>query len=68
MPVGFTTKVYDRGPDGQLLPPKAARLPVGVDFLALPFREATLLSIASAYEAATRHRTPPPEFGPLTHR
>jgi hypothetical protein len=24
-----------------------------------------MLRIASAYEAATRHRTPPPDFGPL---
>jgi amidase len=68
VPAGFTNMVYDRGPDGQLLPPKAARLPVGVDFLALPFREATLFDIASAYEAATRHRTQPPEFGPLARR
>jgi amidase len=68
VPAGFTTRVYDRGPDGQLLPPKAARLPVGVDFLTLPFRESTLFTIGAAYEAATRHRTPPPGFGPLDRR
>jgi len=65
VPAGFTTKVYDRGPDNELLPAKAAALPVGIDFLGLPFSEATLFEIGSAYEAATRHRTPPPRFGPL---
>ena len=65
VPAGFTTKVYDRGPDRELLPAKAAALPVGIDFLGLPFSEAKLFAIGSAYEAATRHRTPPPDFGPL---
>lgn len=65
VPAGFTTHVYDRGPDGALLPAKAAELPVGIDFLGLPFSEPTLFEIGSAYEAATRHRTPPPDFGPL---
>jgi len=38
---------------------------VGVDFIARPFAEPVLVRIASAYEAATRHRQPPPAFGPL---
>ena len=42
-----------------------ARLPVGVDFIARPFDEPMLFRVASAYEAATRHRTPPPDFGPV---
>jgi amidase len=45
--------------------PIAAKLPVGVDFVGRPFDEPTLFRIAAAYEAATRHRTPPPGFGPL---
>jgi len=45
--------------------PKAAELPVGIDFVAPPFGEPTLLRIASAFEAATKHRRPPPDFGPL---
>jgi amidase len=45
--------------------PTPAKLPVGVDFLARPFAEPTLLRIASAYAAATKHRTPPPDFGPI---
>ena len=68
VPAGFTTEVYDRGSNGQLLPPKAAALPVGIDFLGLPFSEPTLLRIGAAYEAATGHRTPPPDFGPLDER
>ena len=65
VPAGFTTQVYDRAADGSLLPPKPAALPVGIDFLGLPFSEAKLFEIGAAYEAATKHRTPPPNFGPL---
>lgn len=69
VPAGFTTEVWDRErtPDGgtRLVGPIRAALPVGVDFIARPFDEAVLVRIASAYEAATRHRRPPPEFGPL---
>jgi amidase len=65
VPAGFTTKVLDRAADGTLLPPIAAELPVGVDFLGLPFTEPKLFEIAAAYEAATHHRTPPPDFGAL---
>jgi Asp-tRNA(Asn)/Glu-tRNA(Gln) amidotransferase A subunit family amidase len=71
VPAGFTTVVYDRvrdsgSPGGtRLTGPLPAHLPVGVDFLGRPFDESTLFRIASAYEAATRHRTPPPDFGPL---
>ncbi len=66
VPAGFTTVVYDRAANGQLLPPVAAALPVGIDFLGLPFSEATLFEIGAAYEAVTRHRIPPPDFGPVT--
>lgn len=65
VPAGFTTHVYDRGLDGTLLPAIPAVLPVGIDFLGLPFTEHTLFAIAAAYEAATRNRKPPPYFGPL---
>jgi len=30
-----------------------------------PFDEPTVFAIASAFEAPTHHRMPPPEFGPL---
>ena len=74
VPAGFTTQVYDRvgDPDdaenSQLVGPVAASLPVGIDFLARPFGEPMLFRIASAYEASTRHRKPPPDFGPLAPR
>jgi len=68
VPAGFTTEVWDRVRDGdgtRLVGPVAAALPVGVDFIARPFDEAMLFRIASAYEAATKHRRPPPDFGPI---
>ena len=40
-------------------------LPIGMMFWAGPGDEAAVLKAASAYEAATRHRAPPPDFGPL---
>src|SRR5688572_8249899 len=68
VPAGFTTEVWDRvrEADGtRLVGPIPAALPVGVDFIARPFDEAMLFRIASAYEAATKHRRPPPDFGPV---
>ena len=40
-------------------------LPISMMFWAGPGEEAAVLKAASAYEAATRHRVPPPDFGPL---
>ncbi len=74
VPAGFTTHVFDRirdaaAPGGtRLVGPIAAKLPVGIMFFGRPFSEPTLLRIASAYEAATRHRVPPPDFGPVSER
>jgi amidase len=71
VPAGFTTHVYDRvldssSADGtRLVGPTPAKLPVGVDFAARPFDEPLLFKITSAYAAATKHRMPPSEFGPL---
>jgi Asp-tRNA(Asn)/Glu-tRNA(Gln) amidotransferase A subunit family amidase len=69
VPAGFTTNVWDRVRDvdngTRLVGPIAASLPVGVDFIGRPFAEPLLFRIASAYEAATTHRHPPPEFGPV---
>jgi Asp-tRNA(Asn)/Glu-tRNA(Gln) amidotransferase A subunit family amidase len=69
VPAGFTTEIWDRerDPNGgtRLVGPIKAALPVGVDFIARPFDEAMLIRIASAFEAATRRRKPPPEFGPV---
>jgi Asp-tRNA(Asn)/Glu-tRNA(Gln) amidotransferase A subunit family amidase len=69
VPAGFTTEVWDRVREGdgtRLVGPIAAALPVGLDFIARPFDEAMLVRIAAAYEAATKHRRPPADFGPVT--
>jgi Asp-tRNA(Asn)/Glu-tRNA(Gln) amidotransferase A subunit family amidase len=71
VPAGWTTQVYDRvrdasAPGGtRLKDPIPARLPLSVMFFGRPFSEPTLFKIAAAYEAATHHREPPPEFGPV---
>ena len=69
VPAGFTTQIWDRVRDGdngtRLVGPIKANLPVGVDFIARPFDEAMLFRLASAFEAATRHRRPAPDFGPV---
>jgi Asp-tRNA(Asn)/Glu-tRNA(Gln) amidotransferase A subunit family amidase len=68
VPAGFTTSVWDREREGngtRLVGPIQAKLPVGVDFIARPFGEPTLLRIAAAYETATKNRRPPEDFGPL---
>jgi len=43
----------------------APGLPFSLVFRAEPGNEDILLKIASAYEAASRRRIPPPAFGPL---
>ena len=74
VPAGFTTQVYDRVRDpaakdgSRLVGPVPAKLPLGIMLWGRPFSEPTLLKIASAYEAATKHRTPPPDFGPVAER
>lgn len=40
-------------------------LPVGISFWAGPGDEPILLRVASAFEAVTRHRAPPADFGPV---
>ena len=43
----------------------ASPLPVGISFWAGPGDEPIILRAASAYEAATGHRVPSPDFGPV---
>jgi amidase len=72
VPAGFTTHVFDRVRDAtaregtRLVGPVPAKLPLGIMFFGRPFSEPTLIRIASAYEAATKHRLPPPDFGPVS--
>ena len=78
IPAGFVTTVYDprfalsedktryvsRPSDvPTTIPPPG--LPFSLVFRAEPGKEDVLLQIASAYEAASRRRIPPPAFGPL---
>jgi Asp-tRNA(Asn)/Glu-tRNA(Gln) amidotransferase A subunit family amidase len=65
VPAGYTEYVYDRDPEGNLTGPVPTSLPVSISFAARHFDEPTLIRIASAYQAATKHRVPPPDFGPL---
>ncbi len=78
VPAGFVTTVYDPvwtlTPDGARYVPvvsdtpttvPAPGLPFSLVFRAEPGREDVLLKIASAYEAASRRRVPPPAFGPI---
>jgi Asp-tRNA(Asn)/Glu-tRNA(Gln) amidotransferase A subunit family amidase len=78
IPAGYVTTVYDPllalSADGRryvsvasdtpttIAPPG---LPFSLVFRAEPGREDVLLKIASAYEAASQRRVPPPAFGPL---
>jgi amidase len=54
-------------PRTHLVGPVPAVVPIGFDFLGRPFSEPGLIQIAAAYEAATRHRRPPADFGPVTN-
>jgi Asp-tRNA(Asn)/Glu-tRNA(Gln) amidotransferase A subunit family amidase len=40
-------------------------MPISMMFWGGPGTDADVIKVASAYEAATHHRTPPPSFGPL---
>jgi amidase len=78
VPAGYVTTVYDPvfslSPDGMRYVPVPSNtpttiaepgLPFSLVFRAEPGREDVLLTIASAYEAASKRRVPPPAFGPV---
>jgi amidase len=78
IPAGYVTTVYDPvfvlGPDGTRYVSAPSDTPTTIPEPGLPFslvfraepgREDVLLQIASAYEAASKRRIPPPAFGPL---
>jgi amidase len=78
VPAGYVTTVYDPTymltPDGTRYVSKPSRTPTTIAEPGLPFslvfrvepgKEDVLLKLASAYEAASQRRIPPPGFGPL---
>ena len=40
-------------------------MPVGISFWAGPGDEPMVIKVAASYETATKHRQPPPAFGPV---
>ena len=78
IPAGYVTTVYDPvftlDPEGTRYVPVPSSTPTAIPAPGLPFslvfraepgREDVLLKIASAYEAASKRRVPPPSFGPI---
>jgi Asp-tRNA(Asn)/Glu-tRNA(Gln) amidotransferase A subunit family amidase len=78
IPAGYVTTVYDPvfalSADGKRYVPVSSDVPTTIPEPGLPFslvfraepgKEDVLLTIASAYEAASNRRIPPPAFGPL---
>jgi amidase len=78
IPAGYVTIVYDPefalNADGTRYVSKPSHTPTIIPEPGLPFslvmraepgREDILLKVASSYEAASRRRIPPPDFGPL---
>jgi hypothetical protein len=78
IPAGYVTTAYDPvyqlTPDGRRYMSKASDKPTQIPAPGLPFslvfraepgKEDVLLKIASAYEAASQRRVPPPNFGPV---
>jgi amidase len=79
IPAGYVTTAYDPvfklSPDGKRYVPAPSDTPTAIPPPGLPFslvfraepgREDVVLKIASAYEAASKRRIPPPAFGPLS--
>jgi amidase len=80
VPAGYVRTVYDPSfelsPDKRRYVPRTGTtpttlpppgLPFSLVFRAEPGREPGVLRVASAYEAASKRRVPPPAFGPLPH-
>lgn len=78
IPAGYVRTIYDPvfvlSPDKKRYIPTnnntpttlpAPGLPFSLVFRAEPGKEDVILKVASAYQAASKRRVPPPEFGPL---
>ncbi len=82
VPAGMTEVIYepkyalnaDKTNYISVLPPGTPQstlphpMPISITFFAGQGAEPTLIKVGTAYEAATHHRTPPPDFGPLGKR
>jgi Asp-tRNA(Asn)/Glu-tRNA(Gln) amidotransferase A subunit family amidase len=81
VPAGYVTTVYDPvfvlSPDGTRYVPAPSNTPTIIPEPGLPFslvfrcepgKEDVILKIASAYEAASKRRVPPPAFGMLPRK
>ena len=79
VPAGFNSVIYEPGYTlnkakdayvelaNETQPSTMAEpMPVGLSFWGGPGDEPVLFKVASAYEAATHHRKPPPDFGPVS--
>jgi amidase len=77
LPAGFTQVVYEpqyqltadgtryEAVTGSVQSKMQYPMPISMMLWAGPGNEPALIKAASAYEAATHHRKPPPDFGPL---
>lgn len=82
IPAGMTRVIYepeyalndDKTDYISVLPSKVKQtklahpLPISITFFAGQGDEPVLIKLGTAYEAATHHRTPPPNFGPVSSR
>jgi Asp-tRNA(Asn)/Glu-tRNA(Gln) amidotransferase A subunit family amidase len=81
VPAGFNTVIYEPHyalndkQDGYInvannaeKTSMSAPMPIGISFWAGIGEEPTLIKVASIYEAATKHRAPPPAFGPVASK
>jgi Asp-tRNA(Asn)/Glu-tRNA(Gln) amidotransferase A subunit family amidase len=80
VPAGYTQVVYEPqyalAPDmksylqvtGQVESRLSRPMPISMMFWAAPGSDGAVIKAASAYEAATHHRVPPPDFGPVAAR
>jgi amidase len=77
VPAGFVTTVYNPKyvlsadkmeyipVTGDVESKLAHPMPISMMFWSGPGSDADVIKVASAYESATHHRVPPPEFGPV---
>lgn len=80
VPAGYTTTVYEpqyvlsadkktyTSVTGKVESKLAHPMPISMMVWGGPGSDSTVIKVSSAYEAATKHRVPPPAFGPVAKR